>query len=100
MLRVMQQQQEDTHESNRDRHQKAPAEALLTKDEDLKGDSDERQRGLENRGEAGGHILLCPENRAIRNHEHERADGEETAPLCAHRTRTATEAHDGVKQST
>ncbi len=83
MLGIVQQQQEDAHKPNRDRHQKAPAEALLAKNKDLEPDSDERQGRLEHGSKAGRHVLLCPEHCAIRDHEHQRANHHQTAPLFA-----------------
>ena len=83
---------------NRDRDQKAPAEALLAKYEDLQPDGDERQGCLEHGGEAGRHVLLCPEHGAIRDHEHQRADHYQAAPLFARRARAPAKTHHGVEQ--
>ena len=98
MLRIAQQQQKDTDKPDHDRDQKAPAEALLAKNEDLERDGDERQRCLEHGGEARRHVLFCPEHRAIRDHEHQRTNRQQTAPLFAGGTRTSTKTHHGVEQ--
>ncbi len=83
MLGIVHQQQENTHEPNRDGDQKAPAEALLAKNKDLEPDGDERQRRFEHRSEAGRHVLLGPEHGAICDHEHQHAKHGQTSPLFA-----------------
>lgn len=98
MLRVTQQEQENTGESDDDGQQKAPPEPLLTQDEDFEANGDQRDGRFEHGGKSRGYVLFSPEDRAIGDHKHQGADRQQASPLFGGGTGTPTKAHDCVKQ--
>ena len=75
------------------------AHALLAKDEHLENQGEDGQGGGEDRNDAGGHVLLCPEERTIFGDEHEERHDGEASPLFQRGRGFAFCAHEGVKQN-
>ncbi len=74
------------------------AHALLAQDEHLENQGENRQGCGQDRDDAGGHVLFCPEERPVFGDEHEERHDGEAAPLFCGRRGFAFGAHEGVEQ--